>query len=142
MIITLDNVKEKIKTEDLVKLTYLHSSKNQKYWKLIDNLVLELSNKDVIVIEKGFVCDLSSAPKFLWGLFPPFGDFLLAAVIHDYLYINQTKHTYSQKFCDKEMLKWSKVLNTSIWGKIDNYLRYFYVRIFGFLLWKDIIELR
>ncbi len=37
-------------------------------------------------IEAGFRTDLASVPRILWGIFPPYGKHLRAAVVHDYLY--------------------------------------------------------
>lgn len=50
-------------------------------WKLLKPVVY----KD-IVVPVGFVCDLASVPRPLWWLYPPFGDYIRAAIIHDYLY--------------------------------------------------------
>jgi len=38
-----------------------------------------------IVVPAGFVSDGASVPQALWNLFPPFGRYLEAAIIHDYL---------------------------------------------------------
>lgn len=42
-----------------------------------------------IVVPRGFVTDLASTPPELWGLYPPFGKYLSAAILHDYLYWRQ-----------------------------------------------------
>ena len=104
--------------------------RNNKYWATTKNTEVTLSNGDNIVIPKGFLWDLSSVPKFLWGIFPPFGDFLIASLVHDYLYVNKQ---YSRAFADKEMLYFSNKYNSN---KIDNYLRYVAVRLFGFTYWN------
>jgi hypothetical protein len=33
----------------------------------------------------GFKTDLASLPRFLWAVFPPYGKYLRAAIIHDFL---------------------------------------------------------
>lgn len=115
-------------------MTYI-PSKNGKKWKTANELKVELSDKSILIIEKGFETDLSTVPKFLWGIFPPFGNFLIAAIVHDYLY--KTKDKRGRKFADMEMLRISNKLNKN---KLDNYTRYFAVRIFGGLYWNDIIK--
>jgi hypothetical protein len=44
----------------------------------------------IIVVPRGFVTDLASTPRSLWSLYPPFGKYLSAAILHDYLYWRQT----------------------------------------------------
>ncbi len=39
-----------------------------------------------VVVPKDFVTDLASTPRLVWGLFPPFGFYTHAAVLHDFLY--------------------------------------------------------
>lgn len=39
-----------------------------------------------ISIEAGFVTDLASTPRILWAIWPPFGDYINGAIVHDYLY--------------------------------------------------------
>ena len=41
---------------------------------------------DTIRVPKGFVTDLASIPRIFWGLLPPDGPWVKAAVVHDYLY--------------------------------------------------------
>lgn len=43
-----------------------------------------------VTVPKGFVCDLASVPRLLWAKYPPTGRYAYAAVVHDYLYWNQT----------------------------------------------------
>ena len=37
-----------------------------------------------IVVPKGFVSDGASVPRALWNVYPPFGKYLEAAIVHDY----------------------------------------------------------
>jgi hypothetical protein len=39
-----------------------------------------------ITVPAGFETDLASVPRLLWGLIPPYGRYIRAAIIHDYLY--------------------------------------------------------
>lgn len=120
---------------DVIPLDYYPKSDGSKWWKVVYDIKVELSNGDWIVIPAGFETDLSSVPKFLWGLFPPFGRGLLAYLIHDFLYVNKL---YSRAFCDKEMYKWAKVLRQQI---TDPWLRYIGVRGFGWLIWQNVLKL-
>ena len=56
---------------------------------LLSDLVYEsplLSRR--IVVPAKFVTDLASIPQFLWNILPPIGAYDAAAVVHDYLYLN------------------------------------------------------
>ena len=127
--VTLHNCKEMLATDRLIQLSFIYSYRSRKYWEILRPVSIQLSSGEVIVIPKGFVTDLSSVPRFLWAIFPPFGDFLLAALIHDYLYVFNVG---TRKDADREMLIWSNVLNDH---KIDNKLRYYAVRLFGQSWW-------
>jgi hypothetical protein len=104
-----------------------------KFWELTDDLKHVLHNGAEIIIPKGFKTDLSSTPKFLWGLLPPYGDFLLSAIVHDWLYVSdyQRKKIGSKRareFADKEMYLIASELHDN---KVDNWLRWKGVRLFG-----------
>lgn len=43
----------------------------------------ELLGKTV-VIPKGFISDGASVPRVMWSIYPPFGRYLEAAVVHDW----------------------------------------------------------
>lgn len=134
--ITLDNINELQEDYSIIKKQRVHGSNNKTRYRLLEGLEIELSNSKVITIPKGFVWDASSTPRLFWWLLPPEGDFELAALIHDYLYVHKIT---SRKFADKEMLIWSKVTNGTkkiSLKNIDNWTRYYGVRAFGFLVWK------
>ena len=40
----------------------------------------------IVTVEKGFVTDFASIPKFLWNILPQHGHYDRAAVVHDKLY--------------------------------------------------------
>src|SRR4051794_2557985 len=44
-----------------------------------------------VEVPKGFVTDFASIPRPFWSLFPTDGEYVYAAVIHDYLYWTQTR---------------------------------------------------
>jgi hypothetical protein len=106
-----------------------------KKWELVEDFEWALSNGDIIRIPAGTITDLSSVPRFLWYPFSPYGDFLIAAIVHDYLYIS--KHREGRKFADKEMLIISnRFNNSSVFKRVDNKLRYRAVRLFGWYYWR------
>ena len=105
--------------------------KGGKMWVLHESITHALHNGETVVIPEGFETDLSSVPKFLWSILPPFGNFLMGALIHDYLYI--LDQSRGRKFADKEMLITSNQLHKN---KLDNYIRYWGVRAFGWIYWK------
>lgn len=134
--ITLDNINELQEDYSIIKKQRVHGSNNKTRYRLLEGLEIKLSSSKVIIIPKGFVWDASSTPRLFWWLLPPEGDFELAALIHDYLYVRKIT---SRKFADKEMLVWSQVTNGTkkiSLKNIDNWTRYIGVRAFGFLVWK------
>lgn len=141
MIINLNNVKRLLQSQNLIKKSRVYGENNKARYKLLESLNVHLSNGYKLIIPKGFVWDASSSPRFLWWLLPPEGDFELASLIHDFLYKKKLK---SRSFADKEMLLWSKAINSTkkiSLRNIDNYVRYFGVRTFGWLVWRKIIKL-
>ncbi len=126
--ITLSNCLDKIKSgdEDIIVISPIFKLGGSQYFKICKDIKVELSNGDIITIPVGFRTDLSSVPNILWFAFSPYGNFLLGALIHDYLYVTRS---HNRKFADLEMYIWSKSLNPK--RGIDNILRYWAVRAFG-----------
>lgn len=141
IVITLENVRSLQQGESIVTRRRVVGSNSKIFYKLVEPLTFKLSNSDVIHIDAGFTWDLSSVPRFLWGLLPPDGDFEIASMIHDYLYINHKElGWYDRKFADKEMLAWSKAVSgtrskVSV-RNFDNQVRYIAVRLFGWYIWN------
>jgi hypothetical protein len=136
MLISKENVIEKLSNNKVVISTFYPLNKKAHFILLTDIHVI-LSDGEIINIEKGFTFDGSSVPRFLWWAFPPYGNFLFAAVLHDWFYVKRHRSNIigtkqARKFADKEMLIWSNLLNNSNFGKkADNYIRYLAVRLFG-----------
>ena len=143
--IKLHNVNLLQKEYSLISKTKIRGNNSRPRYRLDVTLKIQLSNGMNITIPEGFEWDLSSAPRFAWSILPPDGDFELAYLIHDYLW-KEEKENYTRKFTDNEMLKWAKVTNgtDAFWSfrNFDNYARYYGVRVFGWLVWKDIIKLK
>jgi len=140
----LDNIYKDSNLFNPVIVSRIIGGKKWHTYRLYKAIRIELSNKTVITIPRGFTWDLSSVPRLLWAVLPPDGNFIIAALIHDYLYQNWFYLTWlnsmddPRKFTDNEMLLWSKAMNgtkkLSI-KKIDNYTRFYGVRLFGTKAW-------
>tara|TARA_R110000851_G_scaffold219613_3_gene372352 strand:+ start:615 stop:1013 length:399 start_codon:yes stop_codon:yes gene_type:complete len=122
-----------------------------KNFKLAKRIYHKLSNNENIVIPIAFKTDLATAPVILWGFFPPYSDFLPAAIVHDWLYANKyvadgiVKGYDARLFADDEMLKLSMIHNNSKGFKgfkkrFGNIIRYLIVRCLGWLYWYDVIK--
>ena len=63
-------------------------------WVVLENLdfIIQMDDKSTAIIRvpRGFVTDLASTPRAIWSFYPPFGKYLTASVLHDYLYWRQT----------------------------------------------------
>lgn len=56
-------------------------------------------------VEEGFVTDFASVPRLFWSIFPPFGRYTKAAVLHDRLCVAfHNKETWSKITSDLEKL--------------------------------------
>ena len=56
-------------------------------WELKKELVVlnPIDNLQTIVVPYNFKTDLASIPRVFWALFPPFGKYIRASIVHDYL---------------------------------------------------------
>ena len=129
------NVVKQLLTDELIVQSFIYSDKSAKYWRIQKPLTVELSNGKFINIEKGFTYDMSTVPKWLWSIVRPFNDGLFGYLVHDRLY-SVRGHNMTRKQCDTEMLFWTNLTNKN---KFDNYLRYYIVRLLGWLWWNKII---
>lgn len=69
----------------LTELDARHLGPGRK--KLLADLVYEAANGRVFIVPAGFVSDGASVPRFLWALYPPFGEaYEPATWLHDWLY--------------------------------------------------------
>jgi len=133
--ITKDNIVEQLLTDELIVQSYIYSDKSSKYWRIDKPITIILSTGKIINIPKGFTYDMSTVPKWLWSIVRPFNDGLFAYLVHDRLYVIRD-HSMTRKQVDDEMLFWANIVNDN---KFDNKLRYFFVRILGWLWWYKIV---
>lgn len=134
--VNINNVKELLTNNHIVIAT-VYPKSEKHHFQLMSSVSITLSDYSVITMQKGFKFDGSSSPQLLWWLFPSYGDFLFAALIHDWMYRNDYLRDkigieLSREYADDEMLIWSDVLNGGSKRKFwDNDIRHKAVRIFG-----------
>lgn len=69
----------------LTPLVTIHIGPGRK--RLLSDLVYHGANGTRYVVPAGFASDGASVPRFLWALYPPFGEaYEPATWLHDYLY--------------------------------------------------------
>lgn len=118
----------------IIPLAYITST--DRDFRLTESIKVVLSDNRTILIPKGYVTDLSSKPKWLWSLLPPFDKRLIAAIIHDYLWTNkfcEIKHhgnIYEAfTFSNKEFNNWNRALSPN--KNVKNWLEYNYLQQFS-----------
>ncbi len=116
---------------ELLVVTPLPDGKNWVIRKDFGYAVGKKESEEIIDVPIGFVTDFASVPRLLWWLFPKWGKYGHAAIIHDYLYWDQK---YSKKRADEIFLEAMQALKT---GKIKSYILYWSVSWFGYFAWKS-----
>lgn len=86
-------------------------------------------SSDVIDVEVGFMTDFASVPRPFWWLFPRWGRYGNAAVIHDYLYWERSRRRSES---DAIFLDAMRVLEV---GRVTRTLLYLAVRAGGWVAW-------
>ncbi len=96
-----------------------------EYWILREPMHFEIGKtNEFIIVPKGFVTDFASAPFLLKPLFPKSGRYIVAAIVHDYLYWNQscTKEQADSIFelamKDAEI---GSLQRKTMWAAVDNF---------------------
>ena len=96
-----------------------------EYWKMHEAMYFEVGNTgEYIVVPKGFVTDFASTPSLLKSVFPKSGPYLVGAIVHDYLYWNQscTKEQADNIFLQAmEKAKIGSIKRKTIWAAVDNF---------------------
>lgn len=116
-----------------IPLAYLPNTKRS--FEITKEIKVFLSDNREVVIPRGFITDLSSKPRFLWSLFPPFDSSLISTIIHDYLWSNKLKEIEYHgsiykafEFSNKEFFEWNKALKKN---KFINYIEYYFLKYFS-----------
>jgi hypothetical protein len=87
---------------------------------------VELSTGQTVVIPKGFVTDIATVPRLLWGIVSPSGRHDLACIVHDYL----LESGWPRGEADRELLR---LLLLSRVHPAKAYLMYHCARLYGCL---------
>jgi hypothetical protein len=77
-------------------------------WKTLEPIDFNYNGSDYRVYT-GFFTDLASVPRFLWWLFPPYGKYTRAAIIHDYMLCIGAVSRKEADHCFRQQLEISKV---------------------------------
>lgn len=104
-----------------------------KRWVLISDFSYDADHEGsgrTISVNKGFITDFASVPRVLWWVFPKWGKYGNAAVIHDWLYWQQMM---TRRTSDDIFLEAMGVLNTP---KVKRWALYRAVRVFGWIAWR------
>ena len=99
---------------------------------LLDDYVYSINGYDIKVF-RGFITDGASVPKSLQWIYNPFGKYINAAVVHDYLYSCYNNTGINRTLADKIFKHIMKET-----GVDDRTVRRFYaaVKYFGATSWK------
>lgn len=101
-------------------------------WWLRRNFVYTSSLYEVpIVVPRTFTTDFASVPRLMWVVFPPWGLYGNAAVVHDYLYATQF---VPRPTADAVFMEAMAVSAVPTWQKWPLFLA---VRLFGFWAWRQ-----
>lgn len=118
--------------ENGVRKGWFGRTKNIRIVKLNEPLVYysELLGRDIIV-PSGFRSDGASVPQIFWNIYPPFGKYLEAAIVHDYFYYlgRQGASWVSKKEADLIFREAMKVLKVC---KVSRNIMYGAVKVFGY----------
>jgi hypothetical protein len=103
-----------------------------KYWYLLNDLLWR-SERDVsVIVPAGFVTDFTSVPRPLWIVLPKWAKYGNAAVVHDYLYWEQT--IFDRRTADQLMAEAMRDMKVS-W--ITRQLIYRALRVTGGWAWAQ-----
>lgn len=93
-----------------------------------------LINGFLITVPKGFITDGASIPKSLQWIYDPYGKYIKAAVIHDYLYSKYNDTGINRTLADKifDFIMKETGVNAKTRRKF-----YVAVKYFGKIFWQD-----
>lgn len=89
-----------------------------------------------VVVPTGFVTDFASIPRLFWAVLAPDDDYMLAAVVHDWLYWQQD---LSREQADLAMRLGMEELRVEAWKTAAIHRA---VRLFGQVAWDSNTELK
>ena len=85
---------------------------------------------EVVIIPKGFISDGASVPRAMWAIYPPFGKYLEAAIVHDWYCVlgHKGESPIDYKIAADIFKEAMEVCNVSWWRRNK---MYWAVRLFG-----------
>ena len=114
----------------------IHPLSDGRRQELFQDYIYEI-NGYRITVPRGFITDLASVPRSFWTIFPPFGRYTPAAVIHDFLYSRYNATGINRTLSDKIFLHIMKELGVNFLKRKTMYKA---VRFFGETSWKNKID--
>ncbi|MDH3903262.1 MAG: DUF1353 domain-containing protein [Xanthomonadales bacterium] len=103
-----------------------------KTWITLSDFGYEIGTEgsgNIIHVPIGTYTDFASIPRLLWAFLPRWGKYGNAAVIHDWMYWDQSR---KRQEADQVFLEGMGVLEVPTWKR---HLIYYAVRCFGWLAW-------
>jgi len=104
------------------------------YWR-IEKPFTYFSDVDaghVVRIRAGFITDFASVPRLLWSLYPRWGSYGYAAIVHDYLYGEDTQ-VATREIADQIFFEAMRVQGVPL---LRANVLYFAVRFGGGFSWR------
>jgi hypothetical protein len=101
-------------------------------WVLLESFQYDVGfegSGDTITVPALFITDFASIPRPFWSIFPQWGRYGNAAVVHDWGYATQTRRRAE---VDRIFLEGMTVLGV---GAVARYIIYCAVRAFGWIFW-------
>ncbi len=114
-----------------------------RFWKVTADLTYYVGaegSDTYVLVPKGALTDFASVPRILQNIFPPWGLYGPAAVVHDQLYTDQHMvvdgkvAAITRKQADDIFLEAMGVLNVPVWKRDAMYAG---VRAGGWMPWGD-----
>lgn len=109
----------------------LSPGRDPRVWVLRRELIYR-GNEDDFIIPAGFTTDLASTPRLLWALFPPFGHYTRAAIVHDFLYWSKPR-SMTRKDADGIFRRIMREAGVPAWRRWTMWAA---VRVFGWIAWN------
>lgn len=84
-----------------------------------------VQDRKYVTVPAGFITDGASVPRMFWPIFPPWGVYGQATILHDYLCVNKqltkngddTNLRIGQEEIDKVLYGAMKALGTPVWKR-------------------------
>ena len=118
---------------EFTKMLVVSPLADGKAWFLQEEFSYDVGEEgsgNTVMVPRWFITDFASVPRPLWAVFPRWGLYGNAAVIHDFLYYDQSRN---RKEADNIFLEAMEVLEV---GWLKRTAMYWAVRSFGWIAWQ------